>query len=140
MATSGTTAFNPEQSDIIEDAASMAGVELRTGYDMRMARFALNLLLQEWGNRGLNLWTVTEATIPLVASTATYNLPADTIDVIEAAIRTDSGVVTAQTDIAIRRVGVATYAAIPNKLSTGRPHQYYVSRQIAPTITVWPVP
>lgn len=141
MATSGTTTFNPEQSDIIEDAAAMAGTELRTGFDMRTARFALNMLLQEWGNRGFNLWTVASDTIALVEGTATYNLPSNIIDVIDVAVRSDSGDVSLQSDIMIRRIGVSQYTAIPNKLTRGpRPVQFYVSRVLAPTITVWPVP
>lgn len=140
MATSGTTTFNPDQSDIIEDAASMAGTELRTGYDMRMARFAINMLMQEWGNRGYNLWTVTSSSIPLVQGTAAYTLPTDIIDVIEATVRTGDGNVSLQADITIRRIGVAQYSSTPNKLQQGRPVQYFVQRLIAPTITVWPVP
>lgn len=139
MSTSGTTTFNPEQSDLIEDAASMAGTELRTGYDFRMARFALNLLMQEWANRGFNLWTVSSATTALIAATDTYTLPADTIDVIEVGVRTGADITT-RSDIIIRRVGVSAYAAIPNKLSQGRPVQYYVSRVAAPSITLWPIP
>lgn len=138
MATSGTTTWNPDQVDLIEHAASMAGAELRTGYEMRAARFSLNLLLQGWANRGLNLWTVTNATIPLVAGTATYNLPTDCVDVVEAAIRTGSG--TTQSDITIRRLGFAQYTAIPTKTTQGRPVQFFVQRLIAPTITLWPVP
>lgn len=138
MSTSGTTLWNPDQTDIIEHAATMAGTELRTGYDLRTARFALNMLLQSWANRGLNLWTVTNATITLVQGTATYNLPGDTVDVIEAAVRTGSG--TTQSDIMIRRLGVAQYTAIPNKTTSGRPVQFYVARTLAPTITLWPVP
>lgn len=140
MATSGITTFNPDQGDIIEDAASMAGMELRTGYDMRMARFALNLLLQEWGNRGFNLWTVSSSTAPLIASTATYNLPPEAIDVIEVGVRTGGDVMATRSDIIIRRIGVSAYAAIPNKLVAGRPVQYYVSRLTIPTITLWPIP
>lgn len=138
MTTSGVTTFDPEQADIIEDAASMAGTELRTGYDMRMARFALNLLMQEWGNRGFNLWTVTSDTLALTEGTATYTLPANTIDIVQAAVRTGSG--STQADIIIRRLGVSQYTAIPNKTTQGRPVQFYVSRTIAPTITLWPVP
>lgn len=139
MTTSGTTVFNPDQADIIEDAGSLAGIDLRTGYDMRMARFALNTLLQGWANRGFNLWTVKSDTVAMVQGTTTYNLPADTVDVIEAGIRTGSG--TTQSDITIRRLGVAQYAAIPNKGTQGQPVQFYVARGVGtPTITVWPVP
>lgn len=140
MPTSATITFNPDQSDIIEDAASMAGTELRTGYDMRMARFSLNLLMQEWANRGINLWTISSATIPLIDGQATYNLASGIVDVIEVAVRTGGDVVATRSDIVIRRVGVSAYAAIPNKLVEGRPAQFYVSRVHTPTITLWPIP
>lgn len=140
MTTSLTNSFNPDQVALVEDACSMAGFEPRTGYDFRSARFALNTLLMELANRGVNLWTLTSTTETLVASTATYNLPAACVDVLDAGIRINSGNVTTQADLKISRISMVAYASIPNKLSTGRPLQYVVDRQIAPTITLWPVP
>jgi hypothetical protein len=140
MTTSGTTSFNPNQVDLIEDACSMAGFEPRTGYDFRMARFALNTLLMEWANRGINLWTVTSVSTTLTPSTATYTLPTDCVDVFDVAIRTAAGSASSQADLRITRISLPTYITIPNKLSTGRPLQYVVDRQIAPTLTLWPVP
>lgn len=141
MATSGTTAFNLDLSEIIEEAFERCGAELRTGYDMRTARRSLNLLFAEWANRGINLWTVESGTIPLVAGTATYNLPNDTVDLLEHVIRTGAGSASTQADLSITRISVSTYATIPNKLTQARPIQVYINRQSpTPTITVWPVP
>lgn len=138
MTTSGTATFNLDFSEIAEEAFERAGLELRSGYDMKTARRSLNLISAEWSNLGMNLWTVATGTISLVPGTATYNLPADTIDVIEHVIRTTSG--SLNTDIAMQRISVADYSTIPTKDSTGRPLQIYVNRQIQPTVTVWPVP
>lgn len=139
MATSGTAVFNPDVSELIEEAYERIGKESTSGYDVRTARRSLNLLGLEWANRQVNLWTINSATIPLLAATATYTLPADTIDLLDVIIRTvNSGV---NTDLSIGRLSVGDYAAIPVKASPGRPVQFYVDRQgAAPTVTVWPVP
>jgi hypothetical protein len=149
MTTSGTSSFDLQISDLFEEAYERAGSELRSGYDFRTARRSFNLLTSEWANRGINLWTVESGTIALVAGTATYNLPVDTIDLIEHVIRQNPGNASTQTDISISRISVSTYSTIPNKLNTGRPIQVYINRQSGiatpagiqyPTITVWPVP
>lgn len=137
MATSGTSVFNLEIQEIVEEAYERAGIEMQTGYDLRTARRSLNLLAAEWANRGYNLWTVTEHAIPLVAGQATYDLPADTIDTLDHVVRSTSGT---SVDLVLRRLHLSSYAAIPNKSSPGKPVQVFVDRQIAPTITVWPVP
>lgn len=139
--TSGTTAFNMDLTEIVEEAFERAGSELRSGYDLKTARRSLNLLFADWANRGVNLWTIDSSTIPMVAGTATYSLPADTVDLLEHVIRTGAGSTSTQADLSITRISVSTYASIPNKLSTGRPIQVWINRlDIAPTITVWPVP
>lgn len=139
MATTGTTTFNLDLAETIEEAWERAtGGEIRGGYDFRTARRSLNLLLTEWANRGFNMWAVEEGSIAMVASTATYNLPEDTVDLIDHVIRTGSG--TSQNDLVLTRIGVSTYASIPNKNVTGRPIQLYIDRQLTPTVTVWPVP
>ena len=139
MATSGTTTFNPDLNELVEEAFERCGAELRTGYDLRTARRSLNLLTAEWANRGVNLWTIEEGTISLVAGTQTYNLPTDTIDIIEQVIRTGTG--TNQQDINITRISAPTWGVIPNKNSTGRPIQVWINRQATqPTINVWPKP
>jgi hypothetical protein len=141
MATTGTTAFNLDLNEIVEEAFERCGAEVRSGYDFRTARRSLNLLLTEWANRGINLWTVESGSVTLVAGTATYNLPTDTVDLIEHVIRTDSGSTSNQADLSISRISVSTYSTIPNKLNTGRPIQVYINRATTtPTITVWPIP
>lgn len=138
MATSGTATFNLDLVELVEEAFERAGGEVRSGYDLRTARRSLNLLLADWANRGLNLWTFEEGSVSLVAGTATYALPADTVDIIEHVLRTGSGA--SQSDMTMTRTSVSTYAAIPNKLATGRPLQLLVARTATPTVTVWPVP
>ena len=141
MASSGTTAFNMDFTEIAEEAWERAGREMRSGYDLRTARRSMNLLTIEWQNRGINMWTIDSGTINLVSGTATYDLPADTIDLLEQVIRTNSGNVSTQSDLTLSRISVATYATIPNKLSQGRPIQIYIDRaRDNPTATVWPVP
>jgi hypothetical protein len=141
MATSGTTAFNPDFTEIAEEAWERAGREMRSGYDLRTARRSMNLLTIEWQNRGINMWTIDEGTLALTTGTATYNLPADTIDLMEQVIRTGAGNVSTQSDLNISRISVSTYSSIPNKISQGRPIQVYIDRgRDNPSITVWPVP
>jgi hypothetical protein len=103
----------------------------RTGYDLRTARRSLNLLTVEWSNRGVNLWTIENGEIPLIANQVSYELPIDTIDLLEHVTRTGTG--TSQADLTITRISVSTYATIPNKLATGRPIQVWVDRQSGAT-------
>jgi hypothetical protein len=101
----------------------------------------MNLLTIEWQNRGLNLWTIDSGTQTLTAGTSQYTLPADTIDLLDHVIRTNAGNTTTQSDLTINRIGVSSYAAIPNKLTQGRPLQVWVERlKTAPRINLWPVP
>ncbi len=129
----------PDLPDIFEEAYERAGLELNTGYDLRTARRSLNIMLLEWQNRGLNLFTIDAGVLTLVAGTATYTMPIDTIDVIEHQLRTGSG--TNQIDTALERVSVSTYANQSNKNTSGRPSQIYVERLATETkVTLWPVP
>jgi len=159
MTTSGTSSFNLDLTELIEDAFERCGAELRSGYDFRTARRSLNLLTIEWANRGINMWTIEQGQITLVQGQNTYDLPIDTIDLLEHQIRTNAGNTATQTDINISRISVSTYATIPNKLSQGRPIQVWIQRMSgatypsttnpngvnsggvdAPKITVWPTP
>ena len=141
MASSGTTAFDMDFTEIAEEAWERAGREMRSGYDLRTARRSMNLLTIEWQNRGLNLWTIDSGTQTLTAGTSQYTLPADTIDLLDHVIRTNAGNTTTQSDLTINRIGVSSYAAIPNKLTQGRPLQVWVERlKTAPRINLWPVP
>ena len=141
MATSGTTAFNMDFTEIAEEAWERAGSEMRSGYDLRTARRSMNLLTIEWQNRGINMWTIDSGTVSLVSGTSQYTLPTDTIDLLEQSIRTNAGDTNTQSDINISRISVSTYASIPNKLSQGRPIQIWIERLVdAPRVNVWPVP
>jgi len=139
MPTSGTATFNPSIDVIIEEAFERAGSELRSGYDLKSARRSLDIMSAEWSNRGYNLWTVEQGTISLVANDPTYDLPNDTIDLIEFVVRTGSGA--SQVDQTLTRIGVNQYASIPTKTQTGLPLQLYIDRATTtPTVTFWPVP
>ena len=140
MTTSGVTTFNLEFPELVEEAFERAGSELRSGYDLKTARRSMNLLLADWSNRGINLWTIDSGTIPLVAGTATYVLPTDTVDLIDHVIRTGAGNVSTQADLTCTRISSSTYATIPNKLSQARPLQIWIQRLEAPQVTLWPVP
>ena len=129
MTTSGTTAFNLDLNNLIEEAFERCGQELRTGYDMRTARRSLNLLTIEWANRGINLWTIEQGQIDMVTGQSLYPMPAHTIDFLDTVIRQNNGVQSNQIDINITRISESTYATIPNKLTTGRPIQVWINRQ-----------
>lgn len=128
MTTTGTTAFNLDMNDLIEEAFERCGKELRTGYDFRTARRSLNLLTIEWANRGINLWTVEQGQIQMATGQAIYPLPVDTIDLLDTVIRQNNGT-SNQIDINISRIAEPTYISIPNKLAQGRPIQVWVNRQ-----------
>ena len=129
MTTTGTTAFNLEMNDLIEEAFERCGLELRTGYDFRTARRSLNILTIEWANRGINLWTVEQGQIVMNTQQALYALPIDTIDILDASTRTNNGSQSNQIDINLSRISEPTYMTIPNKNTTGRPVQMFVNRQ-----------
>jgi hypothetical protein len=140
MATSGTSSFNLDLTEIVEEAFERVGSELRTGYDLKTARRSLNLMFADWANRGINMWTFEQGSITLMPGTATYNLPEDTVDLLEHVIRTGAGSASTQADLTITRISVSTYATIPNKLQQARPIQVWIERLNTPRITVWPVP
>ena len=111
MTTNGATAFNLDLNDLVEEAFERAGLELRTGYDMRTARRSLNLLTIEWANRGINLWTIEQGQIPMVTGQASYPFPTDTIDLLDQVIRQNNGT-TNQIDINISRISESTLSLI----------------------------
>jgi hypothetical protein len=126
--TTGSTSFNLDVNDLIEEAFERCGKELRSGYDFKTARRSLNLLTIEWANRGLNLWTVEQGIITMATGQAMYPIPNDTIDLLDMVIRTNNGT-SNQVDINISRIAEPTYMSLPNKLAQGRPIQVYVNRQ-----------
>ena len=146
--TSGTTDFNLDLNNMVEEAFERCGQELRTGYDIRTARRSLNLLTIEFANRGLNLFTIEKVEQVLTYDIADYDIPVDTIDLLDHVIRTGTG--QNQTDINISRISVSTYAMIPNKNANGRPIQVWFQRKTGatnassvvqyPQIHVWPKP
>ena len=141
MAVSGTTAFNLDFAELAEEAFERAGKEMRTGYDLRTATRSMNLMTIEFQNRGINMWTIDEGEIDLIEGVEEYDLPADTIDLMDHVVRTGAGNASTQSDLTISRISVSTYATIPNKLTQGRPIQVWVRRlRDNPKIVVWPVP
>jgi len=147
MATSGTTSFDLNIDEAIEEAYERCGLGgTRSGYQLKSARRSLNLLLSEWGNRGVHLWKVDLANVPLVLGQAEYNFANDptnfpnTIsDVLEAYVRNNT-TSTAPVDISLSKIDRSAYAALPNKLSQGTPSQYYVQRTKNPSIFLYQTP
>lgn len=138
MTTSGVANFDLQFDDLIAEAYERCGIEVRAGYDMKTALRSLNLIFAEWANRGLNLWTIEQRTVTLVAGTNNYELPADTVNALSAVIRTGSG--STQQDITIDRISRAEYLHIPNKNTQSRPAQYYVQRSVPTTLYLYPSP
>jgi len=138
MATSGSRDFDLDVADIIEEAYERCGLEVRTGYDAKTARRSLNIMFSEWANRGVNLWTVKQATLTLTSGTATYSsangLASPMNDILEVAIRRSG------TDYEVDRISRGEYLNVPNKSTTGRPSQFYFNRQTSPEISLWPTP
>ena len=134
MATSGSRDFELDVADIIEEAYERCGLEVRTGYDAKTARRSLNLMFAEWANRGLNLWTIQQATLTLTKGQAQETLTSDVIDLLEVVLRRDG------TDFELSRISRGEYLTVPNKTTEARPSQYYFDRKIAPVINLWATP
>lgn len=134
MATSGTTAFNLDVSDICEEAYERCGLELRSGYDAKTARRSMNIMLQEWGNRGIHLWKVNKTSQALVKGTASYTLDGKVIDLLDVNSKRSTA------ELSMARISRADYHARPNKTTQARPSQYYLERTSTPTLYVWPAP
>tara|TARA_Y100000592_G_scaffold83970_1_gene134335 strand:+ start:372 stop:1040 length:669 start_codon:yes stop_codon:yes gene_type:complete len=134
MAVSGSVNFELDVAEYVEEAFERCGLEVKTGYDLVTARRSLNLMLAEWANRGLNQWTIAQRTQALTSGTRTYALSADVIDILSAVV-TRSG-----TDFALTRVSRDDDLNIPNKETTGRPTQFFLDRQVTPSLRIWPTP
>ena len=134
MTTSSSTNFELDVAEYIEEAFERCGLEVRTGYDLQTAKRSLNLLFADWANRGLNQWTIAQRTQSVTADTASYNLAADTIDVLSMVVTRDS------TDFSMSRISRDAYLSIPNKATTGRPTQFFIDRQLTSVIKIWPTP
>ena len=134
MATSNSRDFALDASDVIEEAFERIGLEVRTGYQARTARRSMNIMFQDWSNRGINLWTVVQESTTMVQGTAQYVMNAYDIDIVDAVIRRDGN------DYVLDRMSRGDYLSVPNKTTQGRPTQIYVERTSTPTFTVWPTP
>ena len=134
MTTSGSTDFELNVAEYVEEAFERCGIEVRTGYDLRTARRSLNLLFADWANRGLNQWTVAQRTQTVTANDVDYDLGTDVIDVLSMVVTRSS------VDFSMDRISRDTYLNIPSKTTTGRPTQFFIDRQITPKIKVWPAP
>ena len=135
MTTSGTYNFSMDIDEVIQEAMEMIGGEQTLGHDPKSARRSINLLLQDWQNRGVLLWTANTTTVSVSTSVTAYALASSTVDVLEVVVNRDN------TDIQIERITMEEYLKIPRKGQTGRPTQYAIRRdRNNPTLYLWPVP
>jgi len=134
MAVSGSTDFELDVSDYIEEAFERCGLEVRTGYDLKTAKRSLNLMLAEWANRGLNQWTIAQRSQALTQGDGEYTIGTDVIDILSVVVRRDS------TDYSLDRLSREEYLTIPTKTTQGRPSQFFLDRQISPNLKIWPIP
>ena len=135
MAVSGTYDFNLDIDEVIQEATEMIGGEDTLGHESASARRSINLMLKDWQNRGVLLWTTSVSSVTVAASTTTYSLASSTIDALEVVLNRDS------TDIQLERITPEEYLLIPNKTQTGRPNQYSIRRERDnPVLSVWPLP
>ena len=134
MTVSGSTDFELDVADYVEEAFERCGLEVRTGYDLKTAKRSMNLMFADWANRGLNQWTISQKNLALVSGDGEYDLGTSTIDVLSLVVRRDG------TDYALDRISRDEYLNIPTKSTTGRPTQYFIDRQINPVLKLWPLP
>jgi len=134
MTLSGSTDFELDVADYVEEAFERCGLEVRTGYDLKTAKRSMNLMFADWANRGLNQWTISQKNLALVSGDGEYDLGTSTIDVLSLVVRRDG------TDYALDRISRDEYLNIPTKSTTGRPTQYFIDRQINPVLKLWPLP
>ena len=134
MTVSGSTNFELDVADYIEEAFERCGLEVRTGYDLKTAKRSMNLLFADWANRGLNQWTIEQRSFTVTSNDGDYTLGADVIDILSLVVRRSG------TDYAISRISRDEYLNIPTKTTQGRPTQYFVDRQITPVLKIWPLP
>ena len=134
MAVSGSTDFELDVAEYIEEAFERCGLEARTGYDLKTAKRSLNLLFADWANRGLNQWTINQRTFTVTSGDGETNLDTDVIDILSLVVRRDG------TDYSLSRISRDEYLSIPTKTTTGRPTQFFLDRQITPNLKLWPLP
>ena len=135
MSTSGTYDFSMDIDEVIQEAMEMIGGEETLGHEPKSARRSINLLLQDWQNRGVMLWTANTSTVDLTTSVTTFALASSTIDVLEAVHNREDR------DIQLERISMQEYLKIPNKGQTGRTTQYAVRHERGnPVVNLWPIP
>ena len=135
MATSGLYNFSMDIDEVIQEATEMIGGEQTLGHEPKSARRSINLLLQDWQNRGVMLWTAETSVFTVSVSTTTYSLGDPTIDVLEAVINRDN------TDLQLDRISMQEYLKIPQKGQKGRPTQFAIRHERDnPVVYLWPVP
>jgi len=135
MAVSGTYNFNLDIDEVIQEATEMIGGENTLGHEPASARRSINLMLKDWQNRGVMLWTTSTSSFTVAASTASYSLDSSTIDALEVVYSKDS------TDTQLERITSEEYLLIPNKTQTGRPSQYSIRRERDNSVLrLWPLP
>jgi len=138
MAISGSTDFEPNVTEFIEEAFERCGLELRTGYDLKTAKRSINLMLAEWANRGLNQWTVEQSTQTVTAGQTDYTLTSNIIDILDCSIRrTTNGTAL---DLQMSRISRSEYLNIPTKTTQSRPSQFFFDKLITPVLKIWPAP
>ena len=138
MATSNSTDFEPNVAEFVEEAFERCGLELRTGYDLKTARRSINLMLAEWANRGLNQWTIEQATQTVTEGTTDYSLNSNVIDILDVVLRRTIN--QTQTDISMNRISRSEFINIPNKTTKARPSQFFLDKLSTPTLKIWPAP
>tara|TARA_Y100001973_G_scaffold43_1_gene66 strand:- start:541 stop:1212 length:672 start_codon:yes stop_codon:yes gene_type:complete len=138
MALSGSTNFEPNITEFIEEAYERCGLELRTGYDLKSGIRSANLMLAEWANRGLNQWTIEQATQTVIEGTTSYSFNSNVIDLLDVVLRRT--VNDTQTDISMNRISRSEYINIPNKNSKARPSQFFLDKLSTPSLKIWPAP
>ena len=135
MAVSGTYSFNLDIDEVIQEATEMIGGENTLGHEPASARRSINLMLKDWQNRGVLLWSTSVSSVTIAASTTAYDLASSTVDALEVVLNRDD------TDIQLERISPEEYLLIPNKTQTGRPSQYSIRRgRDNPVMSVWPIP
>jgi len=141
MATSGTTTFNLDMSEIMEEAYDLCGLELRSGYSYRSAKRALNLVFLEWQNKGLNLWTIEQRSTTLIGGTSSYTVESDALDIVDVFIRTDAANSNKQFDQRLNRISRTEYAHQASKLTQSKPTQFFVDKDSdSVKIVLWATP
>ena len=136
MTTSNTTTFDLSIDDLVEEAFERCGMRPTSGFQLTSARRSLNLLFMDWANRGLNLWTIEQATFPLTAGVNEIALDESVVNVLEAVIRQNNQGI--NTDVYIERISRSDWLNVPDKTSQARPAQFYVERTDIPKVYFYP--